>query len=545
MSLRNLLSFSVAACLLSGCGSSSSGDSVDSGSVFAPSSGGVNTLRVVDSDGQHSIDGHPVGRMALTGYDGQGQQVFGPVVEPYDDSMEFVGLPDSTTKVDLTYERGPGATLGTQTEPVDFTGPNNLVEITRQIPVSASFNERKTFTVRIENKSDYPDDQVFVSVNGKNRAKTAFYYVKFGAGDNNTAEPFGPVSDWPKYSGKLSELKKEADHVYSFQCPYENLVSGRIYLSFGKKLEGIGLNNLNDPLSLQLPSPTGAPDFETLFEFMELSATNQTETGPYTLFANTSVVDFFSIGLGMTMNSVKGAETVGFVDGARDKVLAEFEAPSTPSEFRTGRAYVKKGDKILRVLSPVKIVDLDPTGGLGSYLNSAIDEGWTTYASKVLNIPDTLPSHRYGFTYTGQLISNNMLPMTCTNVPAGQSGLGETSSLPKPTTKIIFFCDDPAPPPNSWTNAGTDAHKRLCSLLSAALNRGVFPNYSDWGSANVFYTRGDKKYNYYSKIMHQFALDSKVYGFGYDDVYGQDPTLAEPLKDVNQVTITIPKVPVL
>ena len=537
-----LLSFSVAAVLIAGCGSSSSSDlsAVDSDSVFAP--GGTNTLRVLDADGREVIDGHEVGLMTLTGYDSGGQVVFGPVEDKYDESVEFTGLPDSVSKVDLHYLRGQGAVLGRQTETVDFTGDKNLVEVNRIIPTSLAFNQNKTFTVRIENKSDYPDDQVFVAVTGKNKAATAYYYVKFGANGSATSELFGPVSQNAQYSEKLTTLKKEGEHAYSFQCPYENLVAGRIYLAFGQKLQGLGLNSAN-PLDLQEPSSTGAPDYLTLFEFMELSATTQGDV--YTLFANTSVVDFFSMGLGMTMQSTRGNETVGFVDGARDKVLAEFNATTTPSEFRTGRAFIMKGDKLLRILSPNQITALDANGALANYLNSAIDEGWTKFSSTVLNIPDNLPARQYGFTYNGQLITNNALTMTCTNVPTGQSGLGDVSSLPKPSSRIIFHCDDGAPPPNSWNNGGTDAHKRLCSLLSAAFNRGVFPNYPDWGNASLFYTRSDKKYNYYAKILHQFALEGKVYGFGYDDIYGQDPTLAQKINDVNQVVITIPKVPVL
>jgi hypothetical protein len=79
--------------------------------------------------------------------------------------------------------------------------------------------------------------------------------------------------------------------------------------------------------------------------------------------------------------------------------------------------------------------------------------------------------------------------------------------------------------------------------LSSALNRGVFENYNDWDDPTKFYTRPDGRYNHYSKIMHQFALDNKVYGFGYDDVYGQDPTLSEPVSKVNQVVLRIPAFP--
>ncbi len=96
---------------------------------------------------------------------------------------------------------------------------------------------------------------------------------------------------------------------------------------------------------------------------------------------------------------------------------------------------------------------------------------------------------------------------------------------------------------DTWKNDGSQGHKRLVSLLSAALNRGVVENYEDWNKAEKFYTRADGRYNHYSKIMHQFALNGKVYGFGYDDVYGQDPTLVSPLPQVNRLELQIPAIP--
>ena len=264
------------------------------------------------------------------------------------------------------------------------------------------------------------------------------------------------------------------------------------------------------------------------------------------------------MGLGMTLhyqqNQQDVSETVGFVDDARNQVLKEFEAAGTPSEFRN---YVKKDgtQSILRVLSPVQAVAVQPTGALSQFLQSAIDSGWNKYAGVALNIPDNLPTHTFGYQWTGVPIVNGILSMTCIKKPQGDGGtgefqsLGEVCNLPKPTSRIVFFCDDNGPRDNNvplrntWRNDGSDGHKRLCSLLSAALNRGVFENYPDWGSSTQFYARGDGKYNHFSKIMHKFALNSKVYGFGYDDVYGQDPTLAKTLSDVNQVVITIPKIP--
>lgn len=539
--------------LLPGCGGS--GENF----VFTdePGSGQarVNTLIVTDPtpDALFQTAGQPVEHVTASGFDADGNQVFGPRDEDYDEEMTFTGFPDSVTTVRLDYNRGQGYTLARYEQAVDFPNDDDGVIHFNEISPTALGATRSTFTVRIVNTSDYPDDKVYVTVLGKNPADTQFFYLKFGAGDNNTSQPFGPVSGAANYSQQLSLLKKEGDHAYSFQCPYQNLVSGRIYLSFGGKLQGLGLNNPSDGLSLQLPSATGAPDYQTVYEFMELSATADANQ-KYTLYANTSVVDFFSMGLGMTMDYHQGgsnrSQTVGFVSGAREKILTEFEKASTPSEFRN---YVRRNgaQTVLRVLSPVQKLPLEPSGALAHFLDGAIDSGWDHYASVVLNIPDNLPGHTpYGYAYTGQLIVGGILSMTCTQQPAGDSGsLGEVCHLPKPTSKIVFDCDDNSgsggADKDSYRNAGTHGHKRLVSLIGAALNRGVFESYADWSDSTKFYTRADGKYNHYSKIMHLFALNGKVYGFGYDDVYGQDPTLAQPLNDVNQVVITIPHVPVL
>lgn len=545
---------------LAGCGDGND-DFVVAGTSNSP---GVNTLRVVDTTPDARFQGaaQPVAQVEATGFDAAGNVVFGPDEETYDEEMVFTGLPESTTRVRLDYNRGQGYTLARHEQEINFASLAESEVTLNEVAPQALAEERSTFTVRVANTSQYPDDQVFITVLGKNPEKTAFYYVKFGAGDNNSSELFGGLSASASYSQQLSLLKKVDENVYSFQCPKQNLISGRIYLSFGKKLQDLGLNDPNQPLSLRLPSATGLPDAQTVYEFMELSATTQPSAPQdYTLFANTSVVDFFSVGLGMTMDYHQGgnnlSDTVGFVDGARDKILVEFEKSSTPPEFRN---YIRRdgGQAVLRVLAPVQKVTLEPDGALAHFLDSAIDAGWAHYASVTLNILDNLPGFNpYGYKYSGQPITNGILSMTCTAKPSADvaggvlESLGEVCNLPKPTSRIVFFCDDNQSPPlkapdkDTYRNAGSDGHKRLVSLIGAALNRGVFENYADWSDSSKFYTRADGKFNHFAKIMHQFALDNKVYGFGYDDVYGQDPTLAHPLDDVNQVVITIPDVPVL
>jgi hypothetical protein len=529
---------------MSGCDSTT--DSFTNGQVR------VNTLRVVDPTPDLASNGQSVTIGRVTGFDSAGNRVFGPDEETYDEEMSFVGLPIQTTEVHVDYQRGQGFTLARHVENVNFATDDDGV-ITLNDPQPNFLSAPNMFTVSVVNDSDYDASEVFVTVLGKDKADTAFYYLQLGSNDNNSMQEFGSIDGSASYSFPLSSaVKQEAANTYSFSCPYERLYSGRIYLSFGQQLEGLGLADTANKLSLVTPSPTGAPDFQKVFEFMELSATIQDNPGAeYILFANTSVVDFFSLGLGMTLNyhdtntNTNVDERVGFVDNARQLVLQAFQDSSVPSEFQS---YITDGETIIRVLAPVQTVAVNSNGPTASFLNSAIDSGWTLYGQQVLNLPDTL-TPPYGYSYTGQLIAGNTLSMTNTATPPGDTAsLNEVCNLPKPTTRIVFFCDDDMPPANTldkdtWKNAGTDGHKRLCSLLSAALNRGVFENYNDWNNVSAFYSRPDGKYNHYAKILHQFAIDNKVYGFGYDDVYGQDPTLSEPLSTVNQVILEIPAFP--
>lgn len=537
--------------LLCGCGA---GPSNDTGGFNNSNLQGVlarvNRVELIDPTPNSPDD---PALMLVRGYDSQNNLVFGPVERAYHPDLFVEGFPLNTVEVEVGHERASGYVTSVVHHTVNFVKDDDGLIAIPSNSLLATAAPRNTFTVKVVNNSAYADDKVFIAVSGKDTADTAFYYLKFGANGSAQSVPFGPVAQSAEYSAPLTSLlKEEAAHTYSFQCPYQNLVSGRMYLSFGKKLQGYGLNNVADKKSLQTPSASGAPDYLTLYEFMELSATSQPSTpNDYTLYANTSVVDFFSIGLGMTLAFQNGGseaiQTVGFVDNARNQVLDAFAAPNVPPVFQR---YIRNQDqsKILRVLGPNQSVALDGENSpIGQFLQTALDAGWVNYGSTMLNIPDNLASHNFGYQYIGQLIGGaQRLNMTLTVHPSGDnSPNGEQYSLPKPTSKIVFFCDDVLngrPVNETYANLGSDAHKRLVSLIGAALNRGVFENYTDWGNAAAFYTRPDGKYNWYAKILHQFALDGKVYGFGYDDVYGQDPTLVRKLDDVNRLVIIIPPV---
>lgn len=601
--------------------------------------------------------------------------------------------------------KGTGVTFarGSTSEVHDFEVAMQLVNgriVDSRVSLDSGTPVTLGFTLHVANMSQNPDDQVFLTVVGKDQAQTAWYYLASPTdlqmtefedepGEFLSRDANGAYLGADKYSLRLSELTPVDEHTRRLLIPRENLVSGRIFLSFGRKLQGLAIQApfyspsgqpitqaatataqsssgaqvtlsgldanktlyVGEPVSfpggsstvtrivsatvvelastaglappatltfqpdqsqfaaaklnLTTPSPTGMPDYLTTWEFMELSATTDpTVADPfYTLFANTSAIDFFSVGLGMAVDyaGVPGGQgptqkVVGFGASAadimagksvRDAVFARFNntgspSPATPSEFQafvtakpapggTGDPHMTFGKAVdpaldlLRVLGPPQVIATEPDhpqGKLATYLNAAIAQDWDTFLAGVaakgltLQFPDaTNPS----FTFRAEPVpAGSPVPTTfqveCTQAAGTNTGLHEKYDLPAPTGYIVFQCDDtlnPGPSPNNYQNGGTDAHKRLVSLICAAFTRGVFAG--DWSKGADFYKRADLKYNFFSKVMHDFALDQIIYGFAYDDVYGHDSTLAGPigltrkgvlpsgdLGDISEVTITIP-----
>lgn len=534
------------------------------------------------------------------------------------------------------------------------------------------------FFVKIANYSTTPDDQVFVCLYAKSDDLSHYNYLAEPDAESLTEFDDQPGQFLPrnaqggfvgseKYSFPLSQMSKVGDKTRGMFVPRNNLVSGRIFLSFGRKLQGIGIispyNNsagqpisqaasatgslqqgnatvnlsgidatqslaVNEPVTYTLggnnystriasipsptqvvlqsvpaasgsttlnfqpspqdfadakrvlgtPSATGGADYLVTYDFVELSATTDTSAPDpfFTLFANTTAIDFFSVGLGMTVDFAglpptdgKAAlapsdKTVGFGTSAasiksgvsqRSQILARFNNTdqnpvTTPVEFQNFVTSTPQGNSnivigqaadvpanIIRVLGPPPVVSLNPTGALNRYLESAIASQWPTFCSNAVNLTGAnaifYPLVTPSFTYQGRTPgSSSTLNLNCTQAAGSNSGAGDNYSLPIPTTRMVFECDDtqnPGPSPNNYINGGTDAHKRLASLVLSSLARGVFPNVADWSNNSKFYSDPNKRYNFFSRVMHEFALDGIVYGFAYDDVFGQDSTIAAPV----------------
>ena len=97
-----------------------------------------------------------------------------------------------------------------------------------------------------------------------------------------------------------------------------------------------------------------------------------------------------------------------------------------------------------------------------------------------------------------------------------------------PTTQGVYRCDGPFNLKNSGPvgfNRDTDGN--IKKYVAAAMVRSVF-QLEEWNKPETFYL--ENRTNVYAKILHDWAIDNKVYAFPYDDVYGNDPSLIVDLK---------------
>lgn len=303
-------------------------------------------------------------------------------------------------------------------------------------------------------------------------------------------------------------------------------------------------------------------DFGTPFEFIEFTITDTK------VFADASYVNAFTTGLTFTASYEDGTQAKDFVAGwptgsVRSKVLGDFYALAGANQaFQTwvylddnGQPQVYHGsngvaptpaaalapDRIVRVLSPSNAVP-DSTA-LQGYFQDAIDAGWTWYAThpyaNSVTSDNTVTVNSMKFTV--DLFANLLLKATCTYAPGTNTGQGEVYALPKPTSTMIFLQDTPtdpgAPYTNTWANRGTDAHKALVQGATCAFNRGVFQQ--DWEHAKFYQA---DPCNHYSKILHTYALDDRIYALPYDDTFvpaSANPEFSALIGDVNSVRYSI------
>ncbi|HLX61500.1 MAG TPA: beta-1,3-glucanase family protein [Planctomycetota bacterium] len=205
-------------------------------------------------------------------------------------------------------------------------------------------------------------------------------------------------------------------------------------------------------------------------------------------FGNTTLVDEFVIPLTIELFNADGkSRKVGIVE-PRSALFAAFKKEA-PAEFQD----CVKGTQ--RIVSPCRAT-FDKGKTNGKYFDKYIDEVWDKFATEAKT-----PGGWTGKVVNGALIFTD---------PSGKTSKGTTCSR-KPTTQEAFL--------GSGVLGGLP---QIC----AAINRHVLAEPENWNNPAKFYPEAPA--NFYAKFWHAHSIDSKAYGFCYDDVAQQDTLVHFP-----------------
>ncbi|MCU7725516.1 beta-1,3-glucanase family protein [Actinoplanes sp. KI2] len=285
-------------------------------------------------------------------------------------------------------------------------------------------------------------------------------------------------------------------------------LSGRLYMSFGKKLD---FRLTTDGLVQPAPWAGGDPNHDILFDWSEFTL----DAGG--LFLNSSQVDMFAVPhiVSVTGGSGTVSSTGELKAGGRQRVIDTIKASP---DF--AKSVVTRSDgTVLRVLAPGKAADaglMSPT-----FLDSYIAAAWNAYASRTLTVVPFSDQPNTKF-----------LGRTSGNVMSFTDSTGKVvASFTRPSTANVWGCDGALGAPNDQVVGP------IARTLCAALQRGTLGKLDTQpsGTAADFYQGSPA--NLYAKAIHANMIDGKAYAFAFDDVLHQESLVHDG--DPRQASITM------
>jgi len=319
--------------------------------------------------------------------------------------------------------------------------------------------------------------------------------------------------------------------------------SGRIYLSVGVPILPFSVTTGG----YKAPVFYNGSGQYTLFDWIEFSFDSLQNIN-----ANTTMVDQFGLSLTLEVtapNAKSGTLTkVGLNATTTRNDMIELEAqlyaegrviaPSATMVTPTGSykpVYPSNinfnAGGILRVLSPGQIVaNPSISSNLSTYFDSNINAAYTAWLTTPLVVQVTTDTVYSAMATQGGVLkfkAGNFSTATAWNAaPAAEFEFAN-----KITTKEIWLCD-------GTLASGSTASKNVGKVIAASFTRGVASNSMTAIACNVggFYPSGGV-YSQWASIAHQYSLDKLAYGFAYDDVCSQSPSIGISQPDAVEIKI--------
>jgi hypothetical protein len=397
----------------------------------------------------------------------------------------------------------------------------------------------------ISNTSTFNDNELYVAIVGIDyttgnhvwvNAKTS-QVLPMNSSYNTVTGPTiggntgpGQNSKYANCFTKLSEIPNK-----TFTLP---LIAGcRVFIAKGQQLYFYFFGASGAPSGYTSPNPLNAtdPNQGILYEIIELT-NNQ-----YGFFGNPSRVDSYKYPMGLELFGTNGYQKrVGELKKHED-IIAAFKA-NVPSEFQ-GCVNNSTGE----ITAPSKTPAFaDGTGGTtagpqANYLKPYIDAIWNKYKNE-----DLIFYAGDAGVFKGRVIGEQLEMV-------GQSGgfVGRTGRVQnRPSTQEALEGKGVL----DRRLVDGDLDLVIQAQLTAAINRHVVntttanPGQQNWYNASQFYQTNPT--NHYSKFWHLpgISVDNLAYGFAYDDVADQSPSLhtTQPTKVIASFggyAGTVPSVP--
>lgn len=373
-------------------------------------------------------------------------------------------------------------------------------------PVNAratDWNGLTTFHLRNQTGGAWADDLVYWAIIGRDWNSGEFVYasasgqlVPMRLSDNNALIKGGRT--YSNYFHTLAQAR-------SITIPA--LDSARVMMAVGSPMyikvltDGAG-KIAYAGANIENPSD---PNQDVIFDFAEITILPKGHPSQG-IFVNTTRVDHFGFPLQLRLQGLNGFDrTVGeTLIESREALFAKFVA-EVPVEFKP---LAQSPYRPYRIIAPAH-ASFQDGGANANHLQSVIDAAWAKYRTQDLVF--TLPN-------LGQFVGRVSEEVMRITDARGASYFING----KPTTAMIMLGNGLLNDSRGASNVGTQL--QLQAQVSAAFNRGVFDRPDHWHDAQAFYPPGVPS-NQYARFWHTHNLQNLSYGFAYDDVGDQSPSL--------------------